>query len=195
MLTIDNYNVGVKGYIKKLFDNTVWGNPSEAFKNAAREGGDKLSLPLVSVYRSDLGLAASRNFAAFKTGAPIKVTETKVTRERVLPFILSYQIDVWAVEEETATALFSELLFRLIDEPAVPIQHPGMEEPVINYLEVIEVMDNSDISQIATRGRLHRYTIICQMNAHIAKIVEKDRIYIIPEFYTFDGVKLDKEVT
>ena len=104
--------------------------------------------------------------------------------------MLSYQIDIWATESSVAMELFCELLFRLLDSPAISVQHQGMEEPLVKYLDILEVMDNTDTSQISTRGRLSRFTIVTQLNAHIAKLIENDRIFIVPEFYSYDGKSL-----
>lgn len=188
MLTIKNYNDAVVDYFQSFFENTVWGAPNEAFKNAAmrEESKDKVQLPLISVYRTEIGLD-TRNFALFKRGHITNISANKIERERVLPLVLSYQADIWASNSDQCTQLFSEVLFRTIDKPLVPVHFDGIEEKLDANLVLLDIVDNSDTSQISTRGRLYRYTIVYQMNAHIVKIVENDRINIVPEFFTYDG--------
>ena len=104
--------------------------------------------------------------------------------------MLSYQADIWASENAQAAQLLSEVLFRTLDKPMFPVKCDGMEEPIQKHLQLLDVIDNSDSSQISTRGRLHRYTIVYQVDGHIAKLIENDRIFIVPEFYSYDGKEL-----
>lgn len=190
MLTISNYDTAVVEYFESFYDNVVYGSPSVAFKNAAMKNNDKVKLPLISIYRSDLSLTSLRNYALFKKGNISAISEDKVTRERILPITFSYQADIWASTTYVAAQLFSEVLFRTLDKPTVLVHHDGFKVPIEKYLRVTDIIDNSDATQISTRGRLNRYTIIYQLDGHIAKIVENDRIYIVPEFYSYDGKEL-----
>ena len=190
MLTFRNYDEAVIEFFKSFYEHSVYGSPAVAFKNAAMVYGDKVPLPLISVYRSELGLGSQRNFALFKRGNITNVTDKTVSRERILPLMLSYQADIWASENAQAAQLLSEVLFRTLDKPMFPVKCDGMEEPIQKHLQLLDVIDNSDSSQISTRGRLHRYTIVYQVDGHIAKLIENDRIFIVPEFYSYDGKEL-----
>lgn len=190
MLTLENYDIGVKNFIKARYKNTVWGNTQDAFSNAAKEFGDKVYYPLISVFRSDMALGTNVNYANLRSGRVIETTPTKVKKEKVIDFLLSYEIDIWSTESSKGMELFCELLFRLKEKPVIEIPHQGMDAPLIKYPTVTEIVDNTDTSQILTKGRLSRFTILMQMNAHIAKLVEDDRINIVPEVGDFSGRRI-----
>ena len=190
MFTLLNFDHAIETWCKERYTYSVWGDPSTAFKNAGMEFGDKVPLPLVSVYRSDLNLANSRNFALFKTGNINSITTDKIRRERILPVLMSYQIDIWASAYDQAVQMFSELLFRIMDNPKVTVRMDGEKEAYDTYFNVTEIVDNSDTSQISTRGRLNRLTIITQVDGYIMNSYESDRINIVPEFRDFSGNEL-----
>jgi hypothetical protein len=185
----------VKNYLDRFYDNVTQGAPHEAFKNNAIENEDKVKLPLISFFRSEIALDPT-NFALFKRGRATHVTRKDaidtIHRERILKFQLSYTIDVWATNPDQAIGLFSELLFSIMDEPGVPVIHDGIVDPLVNYLRVTDIMDNTDTASIASRGRLSRFSIVFQLSAHIAKLEKSDRILIVPEFYTFWNGELTK---
>ena len=191
MLTILNYDNALVDYFSSFYKYIVYGAPNVAFKNAGMKFGDKVPLPLISIYRSEIGLASLRNFPLFKKGNITNLNNCIVERERILPLNLSYQVDVWGSDLDQTTQLFCEVLFRTLDKPLFPVNHDGMEEALQKNLQLLDIIDNTDSSLISTRGRLNRYTLVYQVDAHIAKIVENDRIFIVPEFYSYDGNKLE----
>lgn len=190
MLTILNFDDAVVDYFSSFFDYVVWGAPNVAFKNAAMKWDDKVPLPLISIYRSELALASLRNFPLFKKGNMTGLSEKNVNRERVLPMMMSYQADIWGSDLEQATQLFCEVLFRTLDKPMIPVHLEGKEEPVMKELRLLDIVDNNDATQISSRGRLNRYSILYQVDGYIAKLVENDRIFIVPKFYSYDGKEL-----
>lgn len=190
MLTIQNYDQAVVDYFKSFYETTVYGSPEVAFKNAALQYKDKVPLPLISVYRSELGLAPIRNFPLFKRGNITAVSESTVSRERILPLTFIYHADVWATKASQAAQLFSEVLFRTIDKPLFDVAFDGIEPKIQANLILTEIVDNTDSTQISTRGRLNRYTLIYQVDGHISKLIENDRIFIVPEFYSYNGKEL-----
>lgn len=189
-MSITNYDKGIVKYFEDIYENVVWGDPNTAFKNNAMKHEDKVLLPMLSVYRPEIMLDPSINFAQLKKGAALEIDQFSVTRERTLPLILSYQLDVWATGNDQAAALFAEVLFYTMDKPGVPIEISGADNPVIQYLTITDVVDNTDTTQIASRGRLCRFTILYQIRAHIVKLEKNDRIKVVPEFYTYDGKQL-----
>ena len=190
MLTFKNYDDAVVNYFKSLYDWSVYASPENAFNIAGMNFGDKVPLPLISVYRSEFGLNPVRNTALFFRGRTLAISEDKINKERILPLLFSYQMDLWGDVDAVINQMFSELMFAVIEDPLITIDFDGFEEPYKANLVLTEIQNNSDSIQYASRGRLYRYTAIFQVQAYIAKLVEKDRIRVVPQFYDFSAREL-----
>ena len=191
MLTFKNYDEAVINYFKALYDWSVYASPENAFNIAGMNFGDKVPLPLISVYRSEFGLNPVRNTALFFRGRTLANSEDKLNKERILPLIFSYQMDLWGDVDAVINQMFSELMFAVIEDPLITLDLDGFEEPYKANLVLTEIQNNSDSIQYSSRGRLYRYTAIFQVQAYIAKLVEKDRIKVVPQFFDFSARKLD----
>lgn len=191
MMTIDNFDEAVVEYFESFYDYCIWGKTNEAFDKAAVKWGDQIPLPLISLARTELGLASLRNFALFKRGQMVGLSQTKVQRERILPMSMTYQADIWSDNLKQCTQLFSEVLFRTLDKPVIEVK---FDNGAIDTKEIrlMDVVDNNDSTQISTRGRLYRFSIIYQVDGYIVKQIENDRIFIVPSFYTYEHKDLKK---
>lgn len=191
MLTFKNYDEAVINYFRDLYEWSVYASPDNAFHVAGMAFDDKVPLPLISVYRSDFSLNPIRNMALFFRGRTLAVSQDKIEKERILPLLFSYQMDLWGDNDAVVNQLFSELLFAVIEDPLIKVHHDGYEEIKESNLVLTEIQNNSDSIQYSTRGRLYRLTAIFQVMAYIAKIEERTRIYVVPQFFDFDGKKIE----
>lgn len=190
MLTFKNYDEAVVNYFKSLYDWTVYASTDNAFHAAGMAFDDKVPLPLISVYRSEFSLNPFRNTALFFRGRTLSVSEDKVNKERILPLLFSYQMDLWGDNDSVLNQLFSELLFAVIEDPLITLDRDGFDEPYKANLILTEIQNNSDSIQYSTRGRLYRLTAVFQINAYITKLEERARVHVVPQFFDYDGKKL-----
>lgn len=191
MLTFKHYDEAVVNYFKDLYDWTVYASPENAFHTAGMNFEDKVPLPLISVYRSEFALNPYRNTALFFRGRTLNVSENVINKERILPLLFSYQMDLWGDNDAVINQMFSELLFAVIENPLITLVCDGFEEPYKANLVLMEIQNNTDSIQYSSRGRLYRLTAIFQVQAYIAKLEERARIYVVPEFYDFKANKLE----
>ena len=191
MLTFKHYDDAVINYFRGLYDWSVYASPDRAFEVAGMTFEDKVPLPLISVYRSEFALNPYRNTALFFRGRTLEVSEDSVTKERVLPLLFSYQMDLWGDKDSVVNHMFSELLFAVIEDPLITLEPDGFKEPYKANLALQEIQNNSDSIQYASRGRLYRLTAIFQVQAFIAKLEERPRAFVVPEFYDFKSKKLE----
>lgn len=179
-LKLGVYNEAVTKYAQSIFKNSVWGRPTEAFKHAKlKSPSEQLQLPMISVYRSGLKFDLPVNYKALKNGFVKGYTADIVTRERILPIKLEYTFDCWATEEDDCLDLFSELLFYIYDNSSIDIKRGQYDFK--SQLIVTDIVDNADITFDVSAGRLCRFSIVTEMFAHISKVEDNDRIYIIPQ--------------
>lgn len=190
MLTFRNYDNGVVEYFKSLYEWSVYATPENAFNVAGMNFDDKVPLPLISVYRSEFGLNPYRNMALFFRGRNIEINDETIRKERILPLLFSYQMDLWGDNEDVLIQMFSELLFAVIEDPIISFDLDGFNEPYRANLELTEIQNNSDAIQYSSRGRLYRYTAIFRVQAYIAKLEEKTRIQVVPQYFDFNARKL-----
>lgn len=189
MLTFKQYDDAVISYFRDLYDWSVYASPDRAFEVAGMTFDDKVPLPLISVYRSEFALNPYRNTALFFRGRTLEVTEETVQKERILPLLLSYQMDLWGDKDGVVNHMFSELLFAVIEDPLIKLDCDGFKEPYKANLVLQEIQNNSDSIQYSSRGRLYRLTATFQVQAYIAKLEERQRVTIVPEFYDFNAKK------
>jgi len=191
MLTFKNYDEAVIRYFKDRYKWSVYASPDNAFHTAGMEFDDKVLLPLISVYRSEFALNPYRNTALFFRGRTLAMTEDKIDKERVLPLLFSYQMDLWGDNDAVVNQMFSELLFALIEDPLITVEFDGFDEPYKANLVLTEIQNNSDSIQYSSRGRLYRLTAIFQVQAYIIKLEERTRITVLPHIYDFGAKKID----
>lgn len=190
MLTFKHYDEAVIKYFRDLYDWSVYASPENAFHTAGMTFDDKVPLPLISVYRTEFTLNPIRNNALFFRGRTLSVSEDKVNKERILPLIFSYQMDLWGDNESIVDQMFSELLFAVIEDPLITLICDGFDEPYKANLVLTDIQSNSDSIQYSSRGRLYRLTAIFQVQAYIAKLEERARIKVVPQLFDYDGKKL-----
>ena len=144
MLTFKHYDDAVINYFKDLYDWSVYASPERAFEIAGMNFGDKVPLPLISVYRSEFGLNPVRNTALFFRGRTLSLSEDKINKERVLPLLFSYQMDLWGDNDAIINQMFTELLFAVIEYPLITLICDGFDEPYKANLVLTEIQNNSD---------------------------------------------------
>lgn len=191
MLTFKHYDEAVINYFKDLYDWSVYASPERAFEIAGMNFGDKVPLPLISVYRSEFGLNPVRNTALFFRGRTLSLSEDKINKERVLPLLFSYQMDLWGDNDALINQMFTELLFAVVEYPLITLICDGFDEPYKANMVLTEIQNNSDSIQYSSRGRLYRYTAIFQVQAYVAKLEEKARIQVVPQFFDYSARKLE----
>ena len=190
MLTFKHYDDAVVNYFKSMYEWSVYASPENAFNIAGMNFGDKVPLPLISVYRSEFALNPNRNNAAFFRGRTIEVTENKADKERILPLIFSYQMDLWGDDDNQISQMFSEILFSVIEDPLITLKIDGFKEPHSANMVLTEIQNNSDTIQYTSRGRLYRFTAIFQVYAYIIKLEERKRFKVEPQFFDYSAKKI-----
>ena len=190
MLTFKHYDDAVVNYFRSLYDWSVYASPDNAFNVAGMTFDDKVPLPLISVYRSEFALNPYRNTALFFRGRTLEISEDKINKERILPLLLSYQMDLWGDKDATVNHMFSELLFAVVEDPLITLECDGFKEPYQANLVLQEIQNNSDSIQYASRGRLYRLTATFQIQAYIAKLEERPKFTVVPEFFDYVGKQL-----
>lgn len=174
-MSLKPYDEAVTKYFEGIFRNTVYAPTDLAFKASAKKNGkENAKLPLISVFRTptiSVGELANVNEMAFRRGAVMRrdMDALKIHKVRMLPVKLEYQIDLWTEGLEDIAGMFAEVLFFLKDYPAFEVTLPGVQEKFSHVLEITEIVDNTDLLEEPDRGRLGRMSIICTVDAYIAK--------------------------
>lgn len=180
-MNITCYDRALLDYIKNMFPNTVWGSPSEAFKNLALTNQDKVKLPLISVWRSDTSLDTNISMAQLRLGYDFNapdVPEGKIRNIRCLPLDLQYDIDIWGTSDDQASTILCELYFSLMDNPCFNVESDTASFNCKVSFQLKDFSNNSDTIDKKERGNLFRYTIVISCPARISYRQDLDRYRI-----------------
>ncbi|AWD93022.1 hypothetical protein HSE3_gp070 [Bacillus phage vB_BceM-HSE3] len=165
MNTLNLYDQAIEDKFKEVFENSIYADPVKAFKESAKANNNEVKLPLLSVYRSGLEPDFARHANLGNRGRLLQKTVDKETGLiiKALPSKISYTLDIWTQSRSDLNHLLEELLFYLLEFPALYIefeiedQEEGLQ--IESHIELESVTDQTDLSQSEEEGLLYRTTI------------------------------------
>jgi hypothetical protein len=176
MTDIERYDRAVASYLLGLSPKILYSPTDRAVKNIAKLQtlDDKAPWSFISFYRhSDFEFDPSRsNFSAQSFGDLINTLRDDATGKdlstyvRNIPINLTYTVDVWAATnarvQEISLALIERLAFtqRVLTAPL----NPGGADARFHIID-LDWVDNSDIENEESYGRLYRHSISFTINA------------------------------
>lgn len=118
--------------------------------------------------RSFDGLRLNNNKYDPETGG-YKLEDGSTLLFNVIPVLPQYQLDIYTKKEEEADELLRNILFKLINNPAIYISIPYNNKEIMHIANIrvlSNVADNSGINQRLFSGQFYRWTI--QLEIHDA---------------------------
>ena len=153
------------------------------FELMADDSGDKpIKLPFIALSRNTElellsnikqnrsfdGLWLNNNKYDPSTGG-YKLESGQTVLFNVIPILPQYQLDIYTKKEEEADELLRNILFKLINNPAIYITIPYNNNDIkhiANIRVLPSVSDNSGINERMFSGQFYRYTL--QLEIHDA---------------------------
>lgn len=176
--TFSEYSIALKNLFNKVFDGDVIIKPSdETFDYAIKQTENKLKFPFISFYPDNTISIDSKNNAMpsysegmqFQNPMPIYNDNGSLlgTNDRLsknaefLYILIGYQIDIWGTTRLDTEKLTQELLFWLYQNQQIESSYNGTN---LSFSFDIgnQIIDNSDLSQYQSKGKLYRFTLTIQ---------------------------------
>lgn len=161
-----------------MFPNTVWGSPSEAFKNLGLINQDKAKLPMISIWRSDTSFDSNVSMSQLRLGYDFNAPDTpdgKIRNIRCLPLNLQYDFDIWGTSDDQASTILCELYFSIMENPCFMVYASNASFNCEVSLLLKDFSNNSDTIDKKERGNLFRYTIVTECPARISYRQDLDK--------------------
>lgn len=182
---ISKYGEALKSLFKQVFNGSVIMEPVDtAFQYAIKQTENDLKLPMISFYPNSTINLDKRNIAmpSYKQGLPyqnplniynenneyIGTNERLAKNAKFLYIIIGYQIDVWATTRLEVEEVTQELLFWLFENQQLEINYQG-NNLAFSFDLADEFIDNSDLVEYQTNGKLYRYTYGIQVHAALLR--------------------------
>lgn len=164
--------------VRKLIQNSFSGQVvleqvDTAYDNAIKQVKGKMEFPFISIYPTPtIEFENSKNsFPSYHIGSPM-YTEVPVFDEygnykesdkniaknvKSLYINIEYQIDVWAVDRQTAEEVIRELMFWFYENQELSVTFYG--QPLTFTFTVGQnIQDNTDLVNYESNGKIYRYT-------------------------------------
>lgn len=207
MTDIELYDTAVYQYLDGLGKRVLYSPTSKARKEVTKltTTDEKIPWGFLSFYRSpnfeydpSRDNFAARNFGDHVSSVAAAASNVKGTYVHNIPINLTYNIDVWAATrsevQELAIKVLSKLAFtdRVLTAPINPD-----EVPARFHILDLDWVDNSDIEDEESVGRIYRHTISFTIDARL-KLVRTTNVTLfdyskIP-INIYEGDDLEHEV-
>lgn len=169
------YHEALQKLLKSVFSGPVVLESTEsAFDNAIKQIKGKMSFPFISLYpMPTIAMDNSKNsFPGYHLGAPMftelpiydKHGEYEGTDDnyaknvKTLYINIEYQIDVWAIDRQSAEEVVRELMFWLYENQELSINFYG--QPLIFTFTVGDsIQDNTDLVNYESNNKIYRFTL------------------------------------
>jgi len=141
---------------------------SRLWKITVDENNDEpIEMPLIGISRDpSISLSANHRRPLSCDGVTLVSDSGTVIQMDVIPFEVTYQIDIYTEEFEKGDNYVRELIFNLINYPKMLVEIPynGANIKHTCYLEVDPaITDNSDIPEKKFPDQFTRWTIRCRL--------------------------------
>lgn len=168
------YHEAVKKLIQESFSGqVVLEQVDTAYDNAIKQVRGKLQFPFISLYPTPtIEFDNSKNsFPSYNRGndmfteVPIfddygnfKGSDKKVAKNvKSLYINIEYQIDVWAIDRQTAEEVIRELMFWFYENQELSVTFYG-QPLTFTFTVGNNIQDNTDLVNYESNGKLYRYT-------------------------------------
>lgn len=183
--TFSEYSIALKNLFTNVFNgDVVIEPPDDAFDYAIKQTEDNLKFPFISIYPNNTIYLDNKNNAMpsysegmqFQNPMPIYNDEDRSfiglndrlsKNAEFLYILIGYQIDIWGTTRLDTEKLVQELLFWLYQNQQIESQYSGVNLH-FNFDIGNEIVDNSDLTQYQSSGKLYRYT--CSIQAQVTLI-------------------------
>ena len=173
-LPFSKYSEALKNLLKESFTGDVILEPVDtAFNYAVKQTENNLRFPFISLYPGNTiyldnknnsmgayheGMNYQNPYLLFDNDGIFKGTNNRLAKNaQFLYIIMNYQIDVWATTREEAECVLQELLFWLYQNQQVESKYNN-EKLLFSFIIDDNIIDNSDLVNYATNGKLYRFT-------------------------------------
>ena len=168
------YHEALKKLIQSVFSGqVVLESVDTAYDNAIKQVRGKLQFPFISIYPTPtIELENSKNsFPSYHIGnkmyteVPVfdeygKYTgsDNKVAKNvKSLYINIEYQIDVWAIDRQTAEEVIRELMFWFYENQELSVTFYG-QPLTFTFTVGNNIQDNTDLVNYESNGKIYRYT-------------------------------------
>ena len=160
--------------IKSVFSgNVVLESVESAYDNAIKQLKGKMTFPFISIYPlPTIEFDNSKNsFPSYHLGSPmfkeipiydkhgefVETDDNYAKNVKTLYINIEYQIDVWAVDRQSAEEVIRELMFWFYENQEVSVNFYG--EPLIFTFTVgSNIQDNTDLVNYESNNKIYRFT-------------------------------------
>ena len=160
--------------IKSVFSgNVVLESVESAYDNAIKQIKGKMTFPFISIYPlPTIEFDNSKNsFPSYHLGSPmfkeipiydkhgefLETDNNYAKNVKTLYINIEYQIDVWAVDRQSAEEVIRELMFWFYENQEVSVNFYG--EPLIFTFTVgNNIQDNTDLVNYESNNKIYRFT-------------------------------------
>ena len=192
------YHEALKRLIQSAFSGqVVLEQVDTAYDNAMKQVRGKMEFPFISLYPTPtIEFENSKNsFPSYKLGSPMYTevpvfddygnyvgSDDKVAKNvKSLYINIEYQIDVWAVDRQTAEEVIRELMFWFYENQELSVTFYG--QPLVFTFSVgNNIQDNTDLVNYESNGKIYRYT---------TNILLSTAIFRTENYFTVQKPKVD----
>ena len=177
------YHTAVQDLIKSVFSgNVVLEEVNSAFDNAIKQIRGNMTFPFISIYPTPtIEIDKSKtNFPSYNKGnkmftqVPIFDKNGEYTGSddryaknvKSLYINIEYQIDVWAVDRQTAEEVIRELMFWFYENQEVSVNFYG-QPLVFTFTVGNNIQDNTDLVNYESNNKIYRFTTNILLSAAI----------------------------
>lgn len=166
-------------------------DPDNALSFIAQIGKkDKDVLPAIVLKRGPIALDDYRSQPVALKGETAKIdSDNYVVKAQLIPFRMSWDIDVYTVDRYTCDEIVRELIFYFVMNPRFTVEIPYGLDIKQNFDVFVDsdIQDNSDLVEFENRGEMFRETITVHTeNAHFYWTHRQYQVFGKPDVDTFN---------
>lgn len=192
------YHEALKKLIQSVFSGqVVLESVDTAYDNAIKQARGKLQFPFISIYPTPtIELENSKNsFPSYHIGNKMYTevpvfdeygkyigSDNKVAKNvKSLYINIEYQIDVWAIDRQTAEEVIRELMFWFYENQELSVTFYG-QPLTFTFTVGNNIQDNTDLVNYESNGKIYRYT---------TNILLSTAIFRTENYFTVQKPKVD----
>lgn len=192
------YHEALKKLIQSVFSGqVVLESVDTAYDNAIKQVRGKLQFPFISLYPTPtIELENSKNsFPSYHIGNKMYTevpvfddygnytgSDNKVAKNvKSLYINIEYQIDVWAIDRQTAEEVIRELMFWFYENQELSVTFYG-QPLTFTFTVGNNIQDNTDLVNYESNGKIYRYT---------TNILLSTAIFRTENYFTVQKPKVD----
>lgn len=192
------YHRAVLELIKSAFSGqVVLEEVDAAYDNAVKQVKGKMQFPFISIYPTPtIEFENSKNsFPSYHIGSPMftqvpvfdeygkyEKSDDKVAKNvKSLYINIEYQVDVWAIDRQTAEEVIRELMFWFYENQELSVTFYG-QPLTFTFTVGNNIQDNTDLVNYESNGKIYRYT---------TNILLSTAIFRTENYFTVQKPKID----